>query len=243
MATGRTWAGHKVHRQGPVVYVAAEGQRGLNSRLQAWETAVNDGREVTDLIVTPKGLDPRSSKDMARLTRKIKRSGAVMVVFDTLHRCAPGMEENSNKELGEAFGALQRLKDETGVCVLVLHHTGYEGKHARGASSQEDDADDAYVIKFGGDPEDRSPTNPRILVRRKSKEGEAGEELRLKLTTVPAPGQDPFDGRAGALAYVTVEPPEESFLTTPRESKLNQLIRLMDEHELPPTAGRDRAKA
>ncbi|WP_345568800.1 AAA family ATPase [Streptomyces plumbiresistens] len=235
VATGRTWEGHKVHRQGPVVYVAAEGQRGLNSRLQAWEGAMNGGREVTGLIVTPKGLDPRSSKDMARLTRKVKRSGAVMVVFDTLHRCAPGMEENSNKELGEAFGALQRLKDETGVCVLVLHHTGYEGKHARGASSQEDDADDAYVIKFGGDPEDRSPTNPRILVRRKSKEGEAGEELRLKLKEA-----EWFEGDG---AYVTVEPPEESFLAVPRESKLGQLIRLMDENELPLNAGRDRAKA
>lgn len=234
VATGRAWEGRRVHRKGPVVYVAAEGQRGLNSRLQAWEGAVNGGREVTDLIVTPKGLDPRSRKDMARLIRKIKRSGAVMVVFDTLHRCAPGMEENSNKELGEAFGALQRLKDETGVCVLVLHHTGYEGKHARGASSQEDDADDAYVIKFGGDPEDRSPDNPRILVRRKSKEGEAGEELPLELAAAPLPGSDPFNDRAGAGAYVTLRDPAEAFTAArARETTEERIIREMDEAGLP----------
>ncbi|MFI8529060.1 AAA family ATPase [Streptomyces aquilus] len=232
VATGNAWEGHRVERPGPVVYVAAEGHRGILGRTVAWEAGFNRARLTRNLIVTPKGLDPREPADMAKLTRQIKKTGAVMVVFDTLHRCAPGMDENSNKDAGEAFQALQRLKDETGVTVLVLHHTGHSGERARGASAMEDDADDAYVIKLAGDPEDRSPANTRVLIRRKSKEGEAGEEFRLKLVTVP--GADPFDERAGASAYITLQDPAEVFASVrAKESNEERIIREMDEAGLP----------
>ncbi len=68
---------------------------------------------------------------MEKLAELVKRVRPVLVVFDTLHRCAPGLEENSNKEAGEVFGVFQAIRDATGAAVLVLHHTGHEGKRAR----------------------------------------------------------------------------------------------------------------
>jgi hypothetical protein len=231
VATGQPWEGHRVAKSGPVIYVAAEGHQGLKGRALGWASGFNKGKPVRNLITTPKGLDPRKPGDMAKLVRQIRKTGAVMVVFDTLHRCAPGMEENSNKDLGEAFGALQMLKDETGVTVLVLHHTGYSGEHARGASSQEDDADDAYVIRLGedGKSDDRSPGTPRILKRSKSKEGEAGEEFRLKLVTIEGNKFDPATGNA----YITLPDPAEAFLDGPKESTGERMIREMDEAGVP----------
>lgn len=190
VATGRPWSGRKVTSPGHVIYVAAEGHRGLSRRIAGWENGVNDGQRAEQITVTTRGIDPRDSTQMARLRKAVERTDAKMVVFDTLHRCTPGLEENSNAEAGEVFGAFQKLKDETGVAVVVLHHTGHEGTRARGASSMEDDADDAYVIKIDG--EDRSPSNSRVLERRKSKEGEAGEKFSLTLQ------HDFFDN-----AYVT----------------------------------------
>ncbi|MDT0387913.1 AAA family ATPase [Streptomyces dubilierae] len=224
IATGTPWEGREVGLTGPVVYVAAEGQSGLSGRLRAWEQTFNGGRRVENLITTRKGMDPRKPKQMAKLTRKIKKAGAVLVVFDTLHRCCPGMDENSAKEVGEAFGALERIKDETGCAVAVLHHTGYEGKRARGSSSQEDDADDAYVIERQDDGE-----GPRTLTRTKSKEGPHGQTYSLVLKNV-----DPFDADGDSPAYVTLADQDGAVMSRPRkETNVQRIMREMDEAGLP----------
>lgn len=243
VATGRPWEGRRVHETGPVVYVAAEGHRGILRRIQAWETTFNGGREAENLIVTPKGINPTKPEDMAKLRRRVLASGAKVVFFDTLHRCAPGIEENSAKDQGAVMDGIQKLKDETGCTVVMLAHTGYEGQHARGSSSQEDDADDAYVIKLAGDPEDRSPTNPRVLKRRKSKEGESGEEFPLVLRTV-----DPFGGDAESGAYVTLQSSafeageEGRAAARGRETNVQRIIREMDEAGLPVDLSQRRAQ-
>lgn len=237
VATGRPWEGKEVSAPGPVVYVAAEGQHGLSGRLRTWEGRYNRGQKVADIIPTRKGLDPRDPKAIGKIIRQVQRSGAVMVVFDTLHRCAPGLDENMAKEQGDVIGGLQKIVNDTGATVLVLHHTGHDGTRARGSSSQEDDADDAYVIKFAGDPEDRSPSNQRVLVRRKSKEGEAGEEFGLRLVSTPGP--DPFNPSEGSTAYVTLQrdgadPEEGEPVGSPRpENNVQRIMREMDEAGMP----------
>ena len=235
IATGRPWEGHRVHDTGKVVYVAAEGHRGILRRIQAWESVFNGGREAENLIITPKGLNPTKPEDMIKLKRHILSTGAKIVFFDTLHRCAPGIEENSAKDQGAVMDGIQGVKDATGATIVMLAHTGYAGERARGSSAQEDDADDAYVIQFAGDPEDRSPTNPRVLKRRKSKESEAGEEFPLLLRTV-----DPFGGDSEAGAYVTLassafEAGEEMRQRGRggRETNVQRIIRELDEAQAP----------
>ncbi|MFE9121050.1 AAA family ATPase [Streptomyces sp. NPDC007172] len=233
VATGTAWEGHAVAAPGPVVYVAAEGASGLRNRYHAWVLGAHDGKPADRdrLAFTRQGMDPRSPQHMHRLTAEIKRLGAVLLVIDTLHSCTPGMEENSNKENGAVIGALRKIKDETGCTVLVLHHTGHAGERARGASSMEDDADDAYVIKLKNDPEDRSPSNPRVLERRKSKEGEAGAKFVLTLR--------PENGSA----YVTVDPFDTGGTLAPiPESAVTRIMRELDAAGLPLTLGRDAAR-
>lgn len=245
IATGRDWHGHDVADPGTVIYVAAEGHRGLLGRAQAWERAFNDGQLTRRLIVTPRGLDPRDPKDMAKLTRRIVATDAKLVIFDTLHRCAPGLDENNSNDqgIGSVIKGLQRVKDQTDCSMLMLAHTGHEGIRARGSSSQEDDADDAYVIQLAGDPEDRSPNNPRVLIRRKSKEGEAGQRYPLMLRTHP--GEDPFNPRDNGGAYITLADPDDP--TGPHtgggrragrppraEDNVTRIMREMDEAGLPP---------
>lgn len=233
VATGTPWEGHEIHGAAPVVYVAAEGARGLRARLSAWEKHFNRGERTKDLIVTEKGVDPRSTADTDCLIRKVKETGAALVVFDTMHRCMPGLDENSNTDFGAMFGELERIKNETGATVLVLHHTGHSGDRARGASSIEQDADDAYVISLKtANPDDNGPHVPRVLIRRKSKEGEADEKFRLQLVKVPV---DPFEPAGQSNAYVTLEDPAQAFLRSVpgKEDKVMDLVRTMDAAGLP----------
>ncbi|MCZ4509799.1 AAA family ATPase [Streptomyces sp. ActVer] len=227
VATGRAWEGHTVAHPGPVIYVAAEGLYGLNGRTDAWEAAFNRGQRVSNLIVPRKGMDPRKPEDMAKLIRMAKKVGAVMIVFDTLHQCTPGMDENSAKEQGVAFDGFKRVRHETGCTVLVLAHTGYAGERARGSSAQEDDTDDAYVIKLDG--EDRGPENPRTLIRKKSKEGESGGRFPLALVQIPGP--DPFDPGEGSTAYIRLG--ETGGAAPKKETNVQRIIREMDDAGLP----------
>lgn len=254
IATGRDWHGHQVRDPGTVIYVAAEGHRGLHGRAQAWERAFNDGELTRRLIVTPRGLDPRDPQDMAKLTRRILSTDAKLVIFDTLHRCAPGLDENSSSEqgLGSVIKGLQRVKDQTDCSIMMLAHTGHSGERARGTSAQEDDADDAYVIQLAGDPEDRSPQNPRVLIRRKSKEGEAGQRYPLILRTHP--GEDPFNPGANGGAYVSLGDGEDGPQAPhgagtgrtgrpPRvENNVTRIMREMDDAGLPVSLSQNGAR-
>ncbi len=238
IATGKAWESHEIADPGHVIYVLAEGISGIRPRAVAWTDRFNDGQPVTRLTVTPKGIDPRDPKQMAKLTRQVQKTGAKAVFFDTLHRCAPDMDENSSGDKGQGavMKGLQKLKDDTGCTVVMLAHTGYEGVHARGSSSQEDDADDAYVIKFYGDPEDRSIGNPRILHRRKSKEGEAGQTYHLRFIQVPGP--DPFQPSKDSTGYITLGDHENESRhpggrPARQEDNVRRIMREMDDAGVP----------
>ena len=226
VATGRAWEGHRVTASGPVVYVAAEGHRGLSGRLRAWEAEYNGGKEIAGLIVTRKGMNPRDPQQMHQLTRKVQETGAVLVVFDTLHRCTPGMRENDADAVGVAFAGIQKLKNDTDATVMVLHHTGYEGMHARGSSAQEDDADDAFVIKLGGNGEDRGPEISRTLCQRKTKEGATDQKWELEFVS-----EDPFNDGTKASGFVRVS--AGTGFRAKHESNVDRIIREMDEAGVP----------
>jgi hypothetical protein len=46
-----------------------------------------------------------------------------------------GLEENSSKEMGLWVEGVRKLREASGGCVLVVHHTGRNGGDARGSSA------------------------------------------------------------------------------------------------------------
>ncbi|MCZ2824192.1 MULTISPECIES: AAA family ATPase [unclassified Modestobacter] len=177
VATGRPWGGYTAPVARPVLYVAAEGATTLLKRLAAWQEVYGPipPRGAFSVLTRPAWLT--SDEDTAWLRDKVRETGAALVVIDTWHRSTPGADENSNSEMGAAFGRLASLRDDTGATVLVLHHTGHAGERARGASAIEDDADAAFVVRIDG--EDRSTENPRVLWQTKSKVGELAEPVTI----------------------------------------------------------------
>lgn len=185
LAYGLPWRHFDAPEARPVIYVAAEGATGVRKRLAAlhrrYGTTALPGR--LSVVTRPaRMLDIEEMAGVAAAVAGLDRPG--MVVLDTWHRCTPGVEENSSTETGAALSAALSLRDDHGVTVLVVHHTGHGGARARGSSSIEDDADAAWLIRLGdggSDTEDRGPDVPRTLVHRKSKDAELAEPVGLAL--------------------------------------------------------------
>jgi hypothetical protein len=183
VATGRPFLDHQVTETGPIIYVAAEGASGIRSRLEAWENAHHDGVPIPDdmFVVIGGPVKLLDVDDISAMDDLCKEIQPKMVIWDTLHRVAPGIEENSSKEAGAAIDVLSALRERYDCTQLVDHHTGHSGLRARGSSSWEDDFDGSWVIKLAGDGEDRSPTNQRTMEHRKVKDGELSSKIPIGL--------------------------------------------------------------
>jgi hypothetical protein len=133
VACKRDWFGSTTSG-GPVLYVVAEGARGIRRRVRAWEWRKNDGRPVDDLYILPRAVQILEPEYLALLD--VARSiGAVMVVLDTQARVTVGVDENSATDMGRVVAMADRLRGETGATVVLVHHTGYNGAHARGSTA------------------------------------------------------------------------------------------------------------
>jgi hypothetical protein len=185
VATGRPFLDHQVTETGPVIYIAAEGASGIRARLEAWEDAHNGGVAIPDdrFVVIGGPVKLLDGDDMAGLDELCKDIRPRMIVWDTLHRCAPGIEEDKSKDAGEAIDVLSSLRESYDCAQLVDHHTGHSGQRARGSSAWEDDFDGSWVIKLAGDGEDRSPHNQRTMEHRKVKDGELSPKIPIGLVT------------------------------------------------------------
>lgn len=183
IATGKPFLEHHVEEPGPVIYIAAEGASGVRWRVEAWEAAHNEGAPIADdmLIVIGGAVSLLRDDDMGALDNLCKETGPRLIVWDTLHRCAPGYVEESNSEAGPVIERLSDLRERYDCTQLVNHHTGHSGVRARGASALEDDCDNSWVIKLAGDNEDRSPSNQRTMEHRKVKDGELSDKMHIGL--------------------------------------------------------------
>lgn len=186
VATGVPFLGHHVAGTGPVIYVAAEGASGIRARLEAWEDAHNGGAPIADdmLAVIGGPVKLLNGDDMSALEELCKEMRPRLIVWDTLHRVAPGIEEDKSREAGMVIDILSALRESYDCTQLVDHHTGHSGQRARGSSAWEDDFDNSWVIKLAGDGEDRSAANQRTMEHRKVKDGELSEKVPIGL--VPA---------------------------------------------------------
>lgn len=190
IATGTPWFGHGVERPGPVLYVAGEGGNGLKQRIRAWEMDHLDGARVpaSRLMVYDGRIKLNSAQEVRVLAEFVGEIAPVLTIIDTLHKCAPGVDEDNAKEMSLILDVAAGLRELFSTTILFNHHTGHSGMRSRGTSSIEDDADTCWVVKLDGDGEDRSAANPRILTHRKSKNSVLCDDIPLGLSLVDGTG-------------------------------------------------------
>jgi AAA domain len=144
VALGWPFFGRKVKR-GIVVYIAAEGGSSIRHRLEAFRRHYDlsaAGEIPLGLITAPINLlDPAA--DLEALIDAVKAAAAEhrglelrMVVIDTLNRALAGGNENAPDDMGAFIHNIDRLRQETGSHVAIVHHPGKDASRgARGHSS------------------------------------------------------------------------------------------------------------
>lgn len=174
-----------------VLYIAAEGQSGLRKRL----VAARRQRDLDDVelpfnylpafidLVKPERKEVQKVLAYAQeCSTEMETLGAPLrlIIIDTMAAAAPGVDENTGKDMGPLIQGLQKLAADLNCLVLVVAHVGKdETRGLRGWSGSRAAADVAIECRIEREKsEDReSPVKRRYVWFEKAKDGPCGFTL------------------------------------------------------------------
>lgn len=131
VVTGTKWFNRSSLRR-KAIYVAAEGVSGIPRRVNAWEQ--DRGHRADDFVLIPQAVNLLTSEaqDLAAIVTE-QRAG--LLVVDTLARSMPGGDENAAQDMGKLIDSLTRIQNDAGCAILLIHHSGVEGRRPRGSTA------------------------------------------------------------------------------------------------------------
>ncbi len=130
LAAGRPWFGRRV-KAGAVLFVAAEGGRGIKKRLRAARKRFNIG--AVPFLVLPRAFSLTDLSMSTAVLNEIEEYCPALVVLDTYTRLTPGLDTSSQRDFGDVLPILDRFRQRTGSTVLVVDHSNkVEGKGSSG---------------------------------------------------------------------------------------------------------------
>jgi hypothetical protein len=215
VAAGMDWHGRKV-KQGPVVYVAAEGNTGIYARAEAWSEA--HGVELGGLpfyVIT----QPVDMKTVTELVRDIRAvcPNAVQITIDTLARNFGGMDENSTKDMSAFVHRVDELRAAfPGATVLVVHHSGKDQSRGdRGSTALRGAVDTSLWLDRTEKADKRTD---RLTLRcKKQKDGREFDPIPLRLAAV-----DEDEGSCVIEPRVAVGAEEDWPSSSPKTARTDQ---------------------
>jgi hypothetical protein len=158
IAAGIDFHGKKTTK-GKVLYVAGEGQAGLQKRFKALREKYNNV-DASGLFVSrspaaflSEGENGWNGVLNTAISIPEDSEGELsLIVIDTLHRNFGEGDENSSKDFAEFLKHIDKIKALTGAAVLILHHSGNDVKdRSRGSSSIKASMDVEYCVTKDGD--------------------------------------------------------------------------------------------
>jgi hypothetical protein len=178
IALGWEYRGRRVD-QGPVVYLACEGERGLGARTEAFrQSNLSETAEGVPFFLATTRLD--LAKEHEELTRDIQaqigETAPVAVVIDTLNRSINGSESN-DADMGAYVKGCDAVREAFGCSVIVIHHCGISNDRPRGHTSLTGAADAQIAVK-------RDSSGTIVTEVEHMKDGAEGEQTFSKLEVV-----------------------------------------------------------
>ena len=181
IATGRTWRGFRI-RKAAVLYLAAEGGRGVQNRIAAIRK--HTGVDDVPIALRRAGLDLLRSQadlqavyDLSQETKKIAGNDSLVIVIDTLSRAMAGGDENSPVDMTALIKNVDMIREATGAHVMLVHHTGKDtARGARGHSSLRAALDTEIEVQ--------AEDNWRAALVTKQRDNASGQEFPFTLHSV-----------------------------------------------------------
>ncbi|MFO0806228.1 MAG: AAA family ATPase [Gemmataceae bacterium] len=184
VAAGIPWRGRQVD-QGAVLYLALEGSHGIQNRVTAWKIAMDATAADLPFAVVPVSvdlLDPAA--DTPRVIAAAKAAAAKLgramrlVVVDTLSRALAGGDENGPADMTAFVGNIDRIRQELGTHVAVIHHSGKDAaRGARGHGSLRAATDTEIEVA-------RDADNRTAKIKKQRDLDTEGQELAFSLQSV-----------------------------------------------------------
>lgn len=132
VASGTTWLGMNVSKQGTVAYVSAEATSSVVRRLIAWQKYHDT--DISDCVHVP-SVPATITNDTDSVMEDLCEVKPDLIIIDTWARATPGMSENSADSVSEVVHFLDNLRHNTGAAVVVIHHVTSSTGQARGSSA------------------------------------------------------------------------------------------------------------
>ncbi|MCX3290052.1 AAA family ATPase [Streptomyces sp. NEAU-H22] len=236
VGTGMDWHGVQTY-PGPVVYLVAEGARGIRKRVRAWEQ--HHGRKMTGVKFLPRPVQTMEG-EWSVLIEACRRIRPSLIVIDTQARVTVGVEENSTKEMGEVVHRMEQLRAVTGACVLLVHHSGHGMDRARGSSAVKGAVQtEIGVVRKGKGLQDTTVT----LKTDKQKDDEELGDITFALHLVALDGEAKDDGTAvTSVVLVRLDQAARQRAGGPQQDAVRELAAKLDAAEVPTRYGRDRLR-
>ena len=175
---GWEYRGRRVE-QGPVVYLALEGSKGFQARIEAFRHRfLAEEHDPVPFFLIADALN--LAKDHADLIGCIRMQAQeqlpAVVVIDTLNRSLAG-SESDDKDMAAYIRAADAIRSAFGCVVIVVHHCGVEGTRPRGHTSLAGANDAQLAVK-------RDAADNVIVTLEWMKDGPEGDSLASKLEVV-----------------------------------------------------------
>ncbi len=191
VATGKPYHGLVVNRPGTVIYVAAEGASGLKRRVQAWlQDRAEKDIGADRFLVLDEPLQIGNATERAAFIAHLSDLKPALIIFDTLRRCAVGLDENSAADMGVFTDALGDVAAKTGACVLAIHHNNKSGEYS-GSTALAGNVDTRLTCK-------RHTDDLVTLTIEKQKDFEKHGPISFEKRVVPIHGTQ---GQASSLVF------------------------------------------
>lgn len=195
VALGRTYCEREVE-QGPVVYIACEGERGVKTRAVAFrQTRLREADDPPFFLMTTR-LDLVVDIDVLVEAVRGQLDGidrCAVIVIDTLNRSIHGSESRDD-DMGAYVQAADRLREEFHCCVLLIHHCGISGDRPRGHTSLTGAIDTQISVQKDAD-------GTILVTLELSKDGPSGTMMRSRLDVVEVG----IDDRGKAITSCVIE--------------------------------------
>lgn len=222
IAIGTPWRGMRV-KQSAVLYLAAEGGRGVVNRI----AALRQSHGVCDvpLALRRAGLDLLHNQanlqelvELAHETRAKLPGAPLVIVIDTLSRVIAGGDENSAADMTAFIRNVDAIREFTGAHVCIVHHTGKDAaRGARGHSSLRAATD--TEIEVGNDG------GARAAMVTKQRDYTGGETFAFTLKSVQL-GHDQ-EGDEVTSCIIEVQDSEEYKAATARTKGLGGVQKII----------------
>ncbi|WP_371614767.1 AAA family ATPase [Streptomyces sp. NBC_00454] len=236
VGTGTPWHGQQVN-PGPVIYLVAEGMKGIRKRVRAWEQ--HYGRRMFGVKFLPRPVQAMDPEWLV-LVELCRRMRPALVVIDTQARVTVGIEENSNTEMGRVVDRMEQLRGASEACVLLVHHAGHDSDRGRGATAVKG----ALQTELGVERKGKGLCDTTITLKTgKQKDDEELGDVVFGLHQVALNGEFKEDGSpVTSIVLVPLDPVSVPQARTGHDGRVAEIAAVLDAKGFPTNWGRDRLR-